>query len=360
MRLKENRGPVAVVLVSCLALIAGVLHFTGVFGDWRDRMSLDRACRGTLARSGLVEALDGERVAEVGSSDEESGSGSGALTRCAVTSRDSHDSLRVDVRWGSDADGQALPLRRADMAGVMGRAAPLGGDWPGAFSLGGDGPQVSVALACRNRKDESLLVSSLLSGGRGDDGARRAAQARLTTATAVKAAEEFDCEASAGKETADAPDDPLGKPVPLGRANGTCAALRPSAAEARKAGVPGAMESVAQKNASLTDCFLATPGGEPGYRLSAAYGPLAKAFRELAPPRLRGEAGAGEGTSYAWATARCPGSAERAVFTLWRVHDPQKNSFAVKKGSASFESAALKAFAGQSAAAQGCSDLRLP
>ncbi|WP_328397355.1 hypothetical protein OHS70_14195 [Streptomyces sp. NBC_00390] len=360
MRLKENRGPVAVVLVSCLALLAGVLHFTGVLGEWRDGMSLDRACRGTLARSGLVEALDGDRVA---SSDLESDPGSGALTRCAVTSRDSHDSLRIDVRWGSDADDQALSLRRADMTGVLGRAAPLGGDWPGAFSLGGDVPQVSVVLACRNRKDESLFVSSLLSGsggGPGDGGARQAAQARLTTATAMKAAEEFGCEASGGKETTDAPDDPLGAPVPLDRANGTCAALRPSAAEARKAGVPGAMESVGQKNASLTDCFLATPGGEPGYRLSAAYGPLAKAFRALTPTRLRGQAGAVEGTNHAWATARCPGSAERAVFTLWRVHDPQKNSFAVKKRSASFEAAALKAFAGQSARAQGCSDLRLP
>ncbi|WP_327391785.1 MULTISPECIES: hypothetical protein [unclassified Streptomyces] len=111
---------------------------------------------------------------------------------------------------------------------------------------------------------------------------------------------------------------------------------------------------------SSLDCFLATPDGDPGYRLSATFGPYAKSYREAGDSsEIHGDAGFDKEESYARATARCPGSSQRALFTLWSVLD-SANQETITHPSPEFERAALAAFAKKPADQRGCADLRLP
>ncbi|MEC4019179.1 hypothetical protein [Streptomyces sp. H27-D2] len=378
MKVKNRRDLLRNIFTCCLAVLVlggGIFYFSGAYDSWRDKVSLDSACQGTLDQPSLQEALSSKR-AHAGNFYEDR---TGSLTRCAITTSGNNSStLRLDVRWGSDADRDSGLVGRADMLGLIGRSSPLGGDWPGAISF--NEPQATVALPCRNRKNESLLVDSRLSSPhlvtslfpshRLGQSRIRAAFVRFTTETAMHAADKFGCEASEGKAIKEAPTDPLnldGSRViaksaqPLANTDGTCAPLRPLASAAAKAGVPKGMESPSQKNAPLTDCFLTTPDGEPGYGLSATYGAYAKIFREAGgPSNVHGKSGFPEKRNYAWATARCPGSTERALFTLWQVYDTAREETPVKKRSHKFELSALKAFAKHSTQQHGCSDLQLP
>ncbi|MEU2154377.1 hypothetical protein ABZ532_05025 [Streptomyces sp. NPDC019396] len=360
-KLKTRRALVAVTLAIVLAG-SGTFYLSGAYDDWRGGRAIGAACEGVLAPEDTLRVLGGKGRARSGAGDLSLlGDPAQSLARCGITTSAGTAAVLFDVRWGGDADAASLFPGRADLRGATGSAAPLGGGWPGTITSASGQSRVSIALQCRNRHDESLLVSSVLSGGAGPgDRGERTALARATAQAAANAADRFDCTAAPGGPITTTPADPLTTSRPLSRADGTCAPVRSLAPAATRSGVPNAMESASQPQAPLADCFLATPDGRPGYGMSAVYGPYAKSLKMSGPADLRRTAGFSEDGNHAWATAQCPGSSERALFTLWRIFDTDDDAYPVRKPARDFEKNALTAFAEQSARQHGCSDLRLP
>lgn len=364
MKLIKRKAPRALLTVALTLVLAGsgVFYFSGAYDDWRGRRALASACEGILAPDETLQALGGKGPAQTSTGDLSLlGNPAQSLAHCGVTTSAGSAALLFDVRWGSDANSASLFPGRADLRGVTGSSAPLGGGWPGTISVASGQSRASLALHCSNRKDESLLVSSVLSGSaEPDESGVRTALTQATTQAAANAADKFDCTTTPGGPITTAPAEPLITSQPLSQADGTCAPLRSLSSAAADADVPNAMESASQKNAPLADCFLATPDDKPGYGLAATYGPYAKSLKESGPADLRKDAGFSKDGNHAWATAQCPGSSERAVFTLWRVLDTDNDAYPVKKPSRGFEKAALTAFAKQSAQQYGCVGVELP
>ncbi|MFJ9814015.1 hypothetical protein ACIRU3_01845 [Streptomyces sp. NPDC101151] len=331
-----------------LALLGLVLYGTGTFDSWRDDRSLDRACDGTLAQGGLQAALHSSQP----SAGEEGGSG--YLTACTVHGSGSgtqRSTLELKLRWStSGAPSDTLTWYNADYNGVKPQAAPLGHGWSGVLRYDGGTYQAMVALDCVNQKSKALVAYGDLLGT--SNSTTLTGLGRVTTETAREAAEKYGCQVKAGKRLTGVSPARLGKPdtaKPLQQAQGSCVALRGTAAE--ESSPPEIMEYPADTEAPQTNCYLVTKAQKPGYGLYAYYGAAAKDFESVAF--------AHSDNDYAWATAKCPQSTQEAVFALYRLYDRDTDSYPVPHFSASFAESALKAFAGHEAKQRGCTDVRI-
>ncbi|MFI0975624.1 hypothetical protein ACH4SP_01200 [Streptomyces sp. NPDC021093] len=331
---------VAIGALALVVLAAGALYFSGTYDRWLTPDPAS-ACAGTLDRPALREVLTGDAAKEI---EYTAPVRPGSLTQCVVMGDGpaAARSVWVDVRWGSKADAQSL-------GGTVGgeRIHPVNG-WPAVVA----GSTATVNLPCLDRKDESLLVDVSLMGVKTLDKWKvRTELASFSVKSAERAAKQFGCAISPGPEVKDVEKEPRNSDaVPLAGAQGTCAPLRPLKSAAAQAGATLALEEPAEKNAPLTECTLLTSKHQLGYELAATFGPYAKAFRNTSTANPQFQQYFGAQNDYASATARCPGSPERALFTLRHRGKPDP----------AFEAAALKAFATDAAKQHGCTDLRLP
>ncbi|MFJ4325797.1 hypothetical protein ACIP3A_22125 [Streptomyces tricolor] len=337
-------GWYAGVAVLVVGLVAAVLYGSGAYDSWRDGRSLDEACDGTLAQGGLASAL--------GSSDlrAEQGDG-GALAECTVkTSPGTGRAVQITLRWSTTA-APAGTLARYDSGydGVRAQAAPLGNGWPGVVRHDGTW-QIMVALDCLNQKNKALVAHGDLYGAA--DGTALTGLGRVTTETARAAAGKYGCRVRAGKPLTQVSTARLGTPgtaKPVGRAQGSCVALRDTSVA--RSGTPEIMEYPADPDAPQTNCYLVTGAKKPGYGLYAYYGAAAEDFESTGY--------GGPDHDSVLATAPCPRSTHEAVFALYRLHDRDTDSYPVPRYSASFARRALKAFAEHEAEQRGCGAVRI-
>ncbi|WPO70581.1 hypothetical protein [Streptomyces sp. KN37] len=402
------------VLVA-LALIAGGYYWWG--GPHERRVAqrvLDDACEGVLpsdemravlgegplrsgrGRTGLREAYDGERQ-----------------VTCAVSRKTEHHAGHPTRDASVEVSVQSVPERRGSPS-AEGRAAELprrygmlypevpaelppaalGGGWRGLFTTGEgftnlagrDSATTTVLLDCA-REGGGLLVTVGVSEEDVtlDDPRRRAAYARIATATAAKASRTWGCDAPLGKppRTVALPVN-ADEDVPLADASGTCRGV-----PGRGARVSRAWEGRPSGAGPVEVCVLAggrtgTPAGAPGgearrYRLVAYYGPYAEAERlrqqerhgrysEEPVPGDDAPAGRLPGGGH-WASAACHDGSGPALFTVrpsdatdGEAYETDGERRAPKPSAAdlAYERAALKHFAGRSAKEHGCPAPKLP
>ncbi|WP_030894452.1 hypothetical protein [Streptomyces sp. NRRL F-5053] len=361
----HRRRNLLIALASALAVLAGVGWSTGMFDDWRDKRSLGDACEGVLAEEALPETLGSEH-AFAGDSHPAL---EGALTRCVVRgSEEATPALRVDLRWAGDGHRDALPEGYTDTWAASGAAAPMEHERPGVVSGSGRELHATMALACPAHKDtkghDALLLTGRLtrSDARTDDAQLRADLARFISGSASKAADKYGCRGPERARAGQVAEDPLDHPVPVQAAKGSCAAARDLRRQAADTGLTLALETPADPHAPLADCFLATDDNKPGVRLSFISGAYAPSYAKAdSLSKIRGASGIDEEeNSYAWATAVCPGSSERSLFTTWSVQDSHTKNSAATDPPPDFLHDALTAFAKRTAQDRGCTDLRLP
>ncbi|MFE2380105.1 hypothetical protein [Streptomyces misionensis] len=339
--------------------MGAVLYSAGIFGDKGDAGSLNRACDGTLAQGGISAALHSSHF----SADEEGEGDSDYLASCRIRNPESGpqaSSLELKLRWSTTkAPSAMLTWYNADYDGVRGQAAPLGDGWSGVVRHEGGTYQVMAALDCVNQKNKALVAYGDLLGTANDT--TLTGLGRVTTETARKAAEKHGCQVKAGRRLTDLSTARLGAPgtaKPLPQAEGSCAALRGTDAE--RNGTPEVMEYPADPDAPQTNCFLVTKAKKPGYGLYAYYGAAAKDFLTSEGNQLREGYGPTHGDrDYAWATATCPQSDQRAVFVLYRLYDGDTDTYPVPHFSDSFAHDALQLFAEHEAKQRGCTDVRM-
>ncbi|TXS35232.1 hypothetical protein [Streptomyces sp. t39] len=216
---------------------------------------------------------------------------------------------------------------------------PLGGGWHGYTNR----RSAAVVLRCADQ-NASVVVGSAAGGSV----VAGSATARLVTATAVRAAERWDCDAEAGGPL---PDD-YAEPQEKSRfeAEGTCAGIPLRDRD----DVDWIKETTASPaTAPLERCVLGEAQTESRtelFTLDAYFGPFAQSFEETAPG-TGAEAGGSRGSF--WATAACPGDRVRARFAVTTAAHAEQ-------GGDAFARAALSAFAERSARQHGCTDLRVP
>ncbi|MGW1891688.1 hypothetical protein ACWCP6_15750 [Streptomyces sp. NPDC002004] len=345
-------------MVLALGIVVAVYAGPGVYGSWRDGRSLDQACDGTLAQGGLQAALHSSHMRARRDDD-----GPDYITSCLVNRPDTGDrggALEVRLRWSSsEVPSDAEVWYEGSDDDFRGRAAPLGGGWPGIVRNDGNA-QIIVALDCQNQKNKALVAQGdLVSPPR--DGAKEGpvvtGLGRVTAETALKAAGKYGCKASAGGTLAHVTVPSRGRTgttKSVQRAEGSCSAVRGLARQAAAAGVPDVMEYPADSRAPQVNCYYLTPAKKAGYGLYAYYGAMAKDFQASSTD---GSSSTDKGAVRA--TARCPQSAEPARFVLYRLYDRDTDTFPVRKYSAHFAETALKAFADHEAKQRGCTDVRM-
>ncbi|MFJ4583854.1 hypothetical protein [Streptomyces echinatus] len=342
-------------LLLTLAIAAQVVYSTGIYASWRDQRSLDAACDGTLAQGGLDAALNSSHTRARTDDD------SDYLAACLFNRPDTGEhggALEIRLRWSDrSAASEVLAPFGRNTNGVKGQAAPLGNGWPGFVRYDGYA-QVVVALDCRNDADRALVAYGDLV--RWPEDAREKGPVltglgRVTTETAQQAAAKYGCRATGGRQLTQVklPSSASGSaaPAPLARAEGSCVALRGLAGQASRAGTPAAAGYPTDTRTPQVNCFLLTAAGKPGYGLYGYYGAMAKDFRSTGS--------AVPGDDRVTATAHCPGSAQEAVFVLYRLYDGDTGDPPVRHYSASFARSALKAFADHEAGQRGCTGVRL-
>ncbi|KUL42866.1 hypothetical protein ADL12_08815 [Streptomyces regalis] len=218
----------------------------------------------------------------------------------------------------------------------------LGGGWQGYTDLRNTG----VMLPCENKS--ASLVVSINSDESHENPAEARAMGELAVATARKAADQRSCEARFGgripkvsmPEERTSPDSVAGtcKGIPLRDAME----------------VDWVQETRASGTAPLESCVLGETKASDAdlYRLDAWFGPYAQRMRTPSddPDGWNGNAGTEDDT--AWATASCPRTEVRALFSI------EATEYAPPTKSVLLSS--LRAFAERSAARHGCTDLKLP
>ncbi|WP_328907796.1 hypothetical protein OG230_35010 [Streptomyces sp. NBC_00234] len=264
--------------------------------------------------------------------------------------------LRADAHGGQDMEELLPPLTGRRLP------VPLAGDWRGAA----DGDSVRVLVGCQGGDDfVSVTVDSYISTSPSETEEARQEQesgwldgdvywARFATATAVKAADRWGCEAEEGKPLRTLP--PVTGEEQTTGADGTCAGL-PFSRDPR-------LDVVEEATAGGTGLYEICKVGAPHYFdaryvFSARFGPYALRARDGDSGRGSSErAGTEDGAM--WASARCPGDSERALFagyvppeaaTVWLPGDKGKETFGLP---------AFREFVERSAARHGCTDLRMP
>ncbi|MGW0699535.1 hypothetical protein ACWD0A_09420 [Streptomyces sp. NPDC002867] len=213
----------------------------------------------------------------------------------------------------------------------------LGGGWHGYTNL----ESAAVALDCGNQ-DASVVVSAS-APGRAVAGLT---SAELVAATAVRAAEYWNCEAEAGGPIPDVPAEPEEKS--RFEAKGTCAAIPMRDLDS----IHWIKETPTTDSSLLETCVLGETGASSVemFQISAFFGPFAQAqYPDYESTRDAGRSG----NDFAWATAKCPGTSARALFTISSAPYAHEEV-------PGFARSALTAFAERSAKQHGCTDLKLP
>ncbi|MFI0774471.1 hypothetical protein [Streptomyces sp. NPDC021212] len=352
-------------ILVCLLLVGGVLYATGTLQSWRDDRELTRACEGSLAAQQVRDALGSD---DVGARDTP-GDGPGVLASCRAEVTGSRSGLSIQVYRGSRSEDAMAFLDRRGLASYSSPVSPLG-TWPGVLLNDPEMPRASLWLRCRGGKDKSLLVTARLN--RDSDGPtlpddKRRDFAAAVTATSKKAAGAFGCADPEGGSLTGLADNPRDRPVPISKATGTCAALRPHSRAAARAGLDHVWTTRSGGSAPVEDCVLTTSDDPqvPGYWISAYYGPYAESFAtEVAASRVQGERGQEKDGYLTWATAECPGTDQRALYVLHGITSDsgttRPGEVPVRNDSATLRADLLKAFARQSAEQHHCGDLKAP
>ncbi|MFE2498466.1 hypothetical protein ACFXKS_30485 [Streptomyces scopuliridis] len=243
---------------------------------------------------------------------------------------------------------------------------PLTGGWRGAA----DGGSVRVLLDCRGNDDVvAVTVGSYLSMTSSEEETERRTQkngwldgdlywARFATATAVKASAHWGCEAEKGKAVRSLPAVGGGSKSTTS-ADGTCAGL-PFGRDER-------LDTVWETGTSTDAVYERCEVGayhyfDARYEFTARFGPYASSARADSRSEILSEPreAAGANARGQWASARCPGDTERALFTGSVPVEAATVWLPGEKGEETFGLPAFREFAERSAKRHGCTDLRLP
>ncbi|MGW8886372.1 hypothetical protein [Streptomyces sp. NPDC055749] len=276
--------------------------------------------------------------------------------------------LRSEEHGGQDLEELLPPFTGRRLP------VPLTGGWRGAA----DGDSVRVLVGCQGSDDlVSVTIDSYISTTHSETEEARQEQAggwldgdvywaRFATATAVKAADRWGCATEGGKPLRSLPA--VTGQEPTTGADGTCAALpfgrdqRLDTVEETTAGEESAAEEETTAGGSglYEVCKVgASHYFDARYVFSARFGPYALRARDGDSRRDNGsQAGARDGTM--WASARCPGDSERALFTGYTPAEAATVWLPGDKGKETFGLPAFRKFAERSATRHGCTDLRLP
>ncbi|MFC9243790.1 hypothetical protein ACFT7S_06980 [Streptomyces sp. NPDC057136] len=238
---------------------------------------------------------------------------------------------------------------------------PLTGGWRGVA----DGHSVRVLVGCQGSDDVvSVTIDSYISRTSDVQEARQEEEsgwleedvywARFATATAVKAATHWGCTTEGGKPLRALP--PVTTEEPTTGADGTCAGL-PFGRDQRLDTVE---ETTAGDRGLYEMCKVgASHYFDARYVFAAHFGPYAlRARGGDSTYDTHEQAGTHDGTL--WASARCPGDSERALFSGYVPPEAATVWLPGEKGRETFGLPAFREFAERSAARHGCTDLRLP
>lgn len=219
----------------------------------------------------------------------------------------------------------------------------LGGSWQGYTDFRNTG----VMLPCENKS--ASLVVSISSDESHENPVEAHAMGELAVATARKAAIQRSCQARFGGRI---PEISMPhKRTSLDSIAGTCKGVPLSDSmevdwvqETRAAPGTAPLESCRLGETRASDADL--------YRLDAWFGPYAQRMRTPSddPNGWNGDAGVEDDA--AWATASCPGTEARALFSI------EATEYAGPTRSILLSS--LRAFAERSSAQHECTDLKLP
>lgn len=336
-------GVVPLVVIAVAAF--GWYRLSDTGRDWRYRDRLAGFCQGLVpeAESAVFTGREENRLGR-----DEHAAEDDALRwdRCAVadlrlTIGDVADSL---TNTGSPGAFFTRLHRSSDALPMA-----LGGGWEGYTDL----RNTAVVLPCANRPASVLVSAAAREPLAGPAVARQAAG--LVTATAVRAARHYGCDAKPGGPVPPV-SRPVGETLPE-NVGGTCAGI-PVATAVDRGEVNWIKKTDGSGNAPVEECVLGktVAFSAAAYYFQANYGPYAQRLRTtLRGGRSSGygkEGDSGSSSTDAWATARCPGHTARALFTV------DATEYAAP--TESFLTAALRAFAGHTVQRHGCTDLRLP
>ncbi|MER7410974.1 hypothetical protein [Streptomyces cacaoi] len=293
----------------------------------------------------------------------------GRLSECRASAEDDSTGLTVAVGNLESSSMMSELSGHRDLTGLSGTSAPLGGGWPGVLTVKNkDIAYATVVLKCgRSAPHEGILVNvkQMLVEGEGNfssDKRKRLKLAQSGAAIASDVSKKWECGSQLGGEVDRAPDDvAVNKPLPLSQATGTCRAMRPLAATAKKWGIARAASTGSDSRAPAQDCVLSNSKGDRVYRLSALYGPLEAGFRKSSSSlfQVSGKAGRKEKTpGWAWAGAKCPDGSDAALFTASSIEHSKENKRLIV--GAEFETKMLGAFARDLGGRRGCDDPSLP
>ncbi|MFE9328988.1 hypothetical protein [Streptomyces sp. NPDC006925] len=377
-----------VTALTLLALAVGGVYSAVHYERWKAESVLSEACDGVLVHDQAWDLLGVGPLTRL-DIDVDKGSLNGSEqsldVRCGVArdveynqGKPTHEaSIEVRIHGGSFPDSPVWSDGHAGKVNGGHPPVPLGRGWKGVFNTTeadyesarrAEGA-TSILLKCTNgRPDLLVTVEAKEEDVSYDNPETRLRHARIATATAGKASQQWGCGAQLGK-----PLSTVGLPVndvestPLKATTGTCAGL-----PGRRGAVTHGWES-RRSNAPLESCELGDgrthrtkEGGEEllhftRYRLNAYYSAYAKerlAFERgshLGTGPLPGEGPAGElSRSGYWRTASCPGDDGPALFTVVRRDPESEPSDKPSHAEAAYQRTALKAFAKRSAAHHGC------
>jgi hypothetical protein len=350
---------------------------------WDDQLERRVAdlCGGTLAVGETMDlvATTAEFVERLG------GSGAGEVRIEEVRSVDEGGERFARCRFGGyeatvtritpESEGVAFEDVAVPNVGY-GLPVPLGSGWTGYHG----GAVVLVAVPCAGSRD-SLAVEAenidMMNEVLADDPDTRSAVTAMVTATALHAAEEWDCRIGQVRPLRTAPPPVSWETRELpAEADGTCAGLP----LARVPQVTNVWETVTAADALVESCPLGA-AGQRRYQLDAYFGPSAQIRLGLyadygsfsLPSRAGQPAGslADAGRSdylddvELWGTASCPTDAGHRQPALFEVRlGPSAEADAGGRGPSWAEpatsSAVLADFARQAAQRHGCTQLHLP
>lgn len=338
------------VLVLILAIGAGYgwYRMSDTAKGWRYEESLKSFCEGLIPyeESAGYTRLDGSRL----SADYRAGGSEGDWDSCTVAGFDLTIARVPDPAPTSWEKSRAF--ERLDEVPGDSPPIPLGGGWRGYTDL----VNTAVVLRCENKAGAVFVtahdsdVDGLADRYDASDSERARGIAELVAATAVGAAEDWDCDAKAGGRIPRLPA-PAERTSPYAP-KGTCAGIRLHDQEY----VHWIQDAPASGTAPLERCVLGETKAEAVhlFEFEAAFGPFAQR-------RLPEEAGTGtvKGSGGAkgsyWASAKCPGDGPRALFRV----DPTQYVY-VDGPVDEFARDALATFAERRAEQHGCTDLVLP
>ncbi|TXL89833.1 hypothetical protein [Streptomyces sp. IB2014 016-6] len=350
MKAIRRWGPyLALSLVLVVATGYGWYRVSDTGEGWRYEESLKSFCEGLIPyeESAWYTGKDGTRL----TLDHRRGGPDGDFDSCTVAGLDLTIARVPDptAKYWEKSDA----FQRLDEVSGDSPPTPLGGGWRGYTDLA----NTAVVLNCHNKAGAVFVtandrdVDDLDDMYDASDSERARGIAEFVAATAVNAAEDWDCEAKAGGSIPRLPA-PAERTSPFA-AKGTCAGI-PLRDQDYVHWIQDAPES---GTAPLERCVLGETKAEAVhlFDFEAAFGPFAQRLRSDDPDARTHQRGAGGAKGSYWATAKCPGDGPRALFRV----DPTQYVY-VDGSVDEFARDALTAFAERRAAQHGCTDLTLP